>query len=273
MTLSTCPKGRVWDAFVLGLTGVDVPVLAEHLKTCEDCQLLVSDRRAYYSSLAAVARELPTDTIARMLPPPVRLTPINLVEIPSQVESVLAAEGPAEASTPTASTFASEDRRWMVKVVWDSSTGHEKLYLLSSEGEPVAGLLIRLSGLTTDYLTDSKGCVDLGSARWPVGNEPEVSVVMPAATFSLNVTVLPEEVQSSTLVRSGHDDLLKVSMSTTETSRRLRLEIVALAPDLAGKPLRVAVQSDNNSQVLKLEPVMVLDHFGMPGTLDIYLFA
>ncbi|MBI5866826.1 MAG: hypothetical protein HZB43_00800 [candidate division Zixibacteria bacterium] len=273
MTLSNCPKGRVWDAFVLGLPGVDVSFLTSHLDGCEDCRFLVSDRRSYYSSLSSEARGSIGDVAARIIPVPLKLTPLSLVEISSRVESVMAAAGPAEQPSLAASTFASDDRRWMVKAVWDSTTDHEKLYVMSSEGSTVAGLLVRLSGLAVDYVTDAKGCVDLGGVRWPMEANPHVIVTSPAATFSLKAAVLPEQRPSSALLKSGHNDVLKVTISHAETSRSLRLEIVALAPDLAGKPLRVAVQSATGSQLLNLEPVMVLDDFELPGALDIYLFA
>lgn len=271
MTATPCPNGRTWDAFVLGLPGTDMAALTAHLESCRDCQALVADRQAYYSDLARLAGVTPAEGGQRPLPASVTLTPLNLVEIPSQSESVMAAAGSAEAAPPP-STFASDDRRWMVKVVWDTSTGHERLFLLSSDGSPVAGLLVRLSGLSGTFLTDAKGTVDLGRVRWPTSKDARVTVESPAATFTLNAALLPDRDESATLVLSPHNDILKVSMTRTGTTRRLRLEIITLAPDLAGKPLQVVVRSAAGDQIVPLEPVMVLENFEPPGTLEIYLF-
>ena len=271
LTATPCPNGRTWDAFVLGLPGTDMAALTAHLESCRDCQALVADRQAYYSDLARLAGVTPAEGGQRPLPASVTLTPLNLVEIPSQSESVMAAAGSAEAAPPP-STFASDDRRWMVKVVWDTSTGHERLFLLSSDGSPVAGLLVRLSGLSGTFLTDAKGTVDLGRVRWPTSKDARVTVESPAATFTLNAALLPDRDESATLVLSPHNDILKVSMTRTGTTRRLRLEIITLAPDLAGKPLQVVVRSAAGDQIVPLEPVMVLENFEPPGTLEIYLF-
>jgi hypothetical protein len=246
--------------------------LTAHLESCRDCQALVTDRQAYYSDLASLAGAASAEGSQRHLPAPVTLTPMNLVEIPSQSESVMAAAGSAEAAPPPSLTFASDDRRWMVKVVWDTSTGHERLFLLSNDGSPVAGLLVRLSGLSGTYLTDAKGSVDLGPVRWPTSKDAQVTVESPAATFTLNAALLPDRDESATLLQSPHNDILKVSMTRTGVTRRLRLEIITLAPDLAGKPLHVVVRSAAGDQIVALEPVMVLENFEPPGILEIYLF-
>jgi hypothetical protein len=73
-------------------------------------------------------------------------------------------------------------------------------------------------------------------------------------------------------VQSPHGDTLKVSFEQVDQSRTLRLEIVNLSPDLTGRPLHVAVRSTTRDRVLALEPVMIIDNFEAPGSLEIYLF-
>jgi hypothetical protein len=198
--------------------------------------------------------------------------PMNLIDLPRWTESVMAAAGTTDVPAPIALTFVSEDRRWIVRLVRDADTGHLRLYLLSNTGEAVDGILVRLSDVGELFLTDSSGSADLGPLHWPSGSDPRVSVSSPAATFSLGLVDFLEQGGTGTFVQSPHGDTLKVSFERVEQSRTLRLEIVNLSPDLTGRPLHVAVRSTTGDRVVALEPIMVIDNFELPGSLEIYLF-
>ena len=267
--LTRCPSAISWDEYVLGRPSHEREQLESHVRICPCCQVLVADRQAYYRRLFQIAAG---ETTGRGAGEVIRLNPSALLGHEDIGTIRQAAAGPEQPVVPKAWTLLSEDSRWMIKVLRDSSDGHLKLFLLSAASESVSGILVRLSGLPASHLTDNDGCIDLGTIDWPHDKEPHAEVIMPAATFILNAADQLLTPGTSTLLQSAAGDTIRIAAEPSDGGYRLLLEVVALSRGLEGRPLRLLVTSSPNSEPIPLEPALVLDNFRIPGRLEILLF-
>lgn len=264
-----CPPRHLWDNYVLNPVMTGAEGLERHLQSCPYCRVLLADREEYYQRLTRLAQDEPARDAG---PDFVQLYPSFVTDYDSIPEIRQVAAGPGQMTTPDTWTFLSEDRRWMIKAVRDPESGHHKLFLLSDSGEQVSGRLIRLSGIAESHLTDAEGCVDLGGVKWPQEPSPQVTVVMPAATFTLNAADQLLGMSDATMLQSRSGDTIRIAVESSSTGCRLLLEVVALSAQLAGRPLHIVVSPSLRPVLLPLEPVLVIDDFQVPGQLEILMF-
>ncbi len=264
----TCPEPELLDSYVLGGGAGDREQIEAHVQTCPFCRVLLVDRVQYYQRLLQVARPAPG---SHRVPEVISLNavPIDRAEPMSEVRQAAAGLGQETASK--AKTFLSDDQKWMLKSLPDPQDGHLRLFLLSDAGEPVSGVLIRLSQASEPLITDAEGSIDLDMTDLPQ-DPSKIEIVMPAASFVLKAVDHLLMIGSSTLIQSQAGDTIRVSIEHSEAGYRLRLEVIGLSQNLQGRRLRLLVSPSTRPQLIPLEPVLVIDDFEIPGQMEILLF-
>ncbi len=264
-----CPTGEKWEKYLLEKEVTDRQQLEYHLEGCPQCRFILAQLSKELERLQAVWDESVRPNVIHLSP----LSPDISSDDPTPLE--IAAQGKHRAPENDAITLASEDQRILLRAVKDAHTEETWLYVVADDPVLYENVLVKLPLGDQEFVTDTRGRVNLGVVDWLEKELLTAEVRPPKATFTMSPFRTIETGKYVELKSSG-GDRVKVALTGEGHNYCLEVQIIELSKANTKAPLKVAVRMAGTDKLVQIQPV-VSDQasFGDIDTiekLEVYLY-
>jgi len=288
--MNKCPKEERLELYLLGSADKNQRLRIEsHLYKCAKCQEILSKLEAYYEVLSKEMqkpvpvwlRERVEQTIA-----PQRLgfvlRPILYKEefgVDHQAIYLLAARSKQEPEGKLAHliTLSSENDEIILRMMRDNLTGNTVLFVISENPKYYQNVLLKLSGIDQEFMTDANGRVDLGNIELP--DLPELKISLTVADDVFKLTALDSKIHKKDrpqefILTGPSDDRLKFTLKKKDHATLLQIQILELGGKTEYGALRIAVNRKGGQYELSQvsEGTALFQDFVKDDELEVRIF-
>ena len=288
--MNKCPKEEKIEHYLLGSVSENQRLQIEsHLYKCAKCQEILSELEAYYEILSKEMqkpipvwlRERVEQTIS-----PKRLSfvlrPILYKEEfgdDRQATYLLAARTRQEPEGKLAhlTTLSSENDEIILRMMRDNLTGNTVLFVISESPEYYQNVLLKLSGVDQEFMTDANGRADLGNTELPDLPELKISVTVADDVFKL--TALDSKIHKKDrpqefILTGPSGDRLKFTLKQKDHATLLQIQILEIGGKAEYGALMIAVNRKGGEYELSQvsEGTALFQGFSKDDELEVRIF-